>query len=1565
MKKKRVRTIFLWIGGSIVALTLVLQALFFFLGDEILKESILVAFRQYANQRFQPSHQPSLDFDELQLNLLGGNITVTDLQYENGIPLQDSLEQAHTLYRISIPEASIDGVKLLDIYLNRKIQLDQIYLKSPRVAVVQEQSSDSTRRRPAKATPRSVIAEQERKIYQTLTEYFKMLSFNKLEILNASVLLNFGENTPLFQDSLTYRKSEWFAHQFTIILEDFQLDSVSRQQEERLLFTKNIQIKLGAYQLILPDSSYAIQADTLVFSTQQQKLAFKGFEIIPLQAKDSSSWYNLQIPELEMTEIDLLNLYHNRIVNIDSLNIKSPDLRGYRRSQPMANAGKTSAPQLSAVHPDSLYSEIQKYCKRLGVNQFNISTGQLHFFRVQEDTLPWLEVPDYSLSFNDFQLDSAVNQRAVDTLSNVLPMDSIDIEMKEITLWFPDRQHYFAANDFQIKTDRLHQYACDILFDSARVLPRVDSLALFLTDTLQPRLGYDIRTSKVEMHGIDLEELSFSKFATMDSVRIRNPTISIANFTETPYGSLPLRSQGRADDTTNNTIKEIFFNWSHARLNLYPVVAPDRPDSWFEQLLVNALYLDNSRVKILKAKNDFSGFTEIAHVANLQAYYQDLSIGNEAHPLIDLTDTVAMASRVAVYAEEVDMQLNNSWFQFPYNQTSAVSGGWLEAEEVKLSTLTSRGYVSQVKFWPNRSATRLSANQMEQLNIPYFGIEGIDFGQLYNLQEADINRIALISPTINLRMSPGTRQRKGDFSMQELYFQVEPYLNRLSVEQLEVQNAAVTLQPKRTPTPDVWFSTSAFNVTIDNFFLDSVTSITPERPFYSESVRVGMDQFTFSLPMEEGEEVFQAERFLYSSYTDQLTVDNLQRIRDSLAVVDDLEELEVAQLALHQMNYFRYFTDQEIEVEKVIIRRPLVHVNQQNRTPDKAKNSGKAGKTLQPELYPKIKSVAQGIYVNQLAVEEGVVTLLSQDTDTVHYFTIDTLTVNANRLAIDAESHQREAKMFFADEIDFNIHFNQFLLRLPEAQQSIRAREVTLTNQSDRISINALEIEPYGFQHTRLADFPEKNLISLRTPSLQVVGLDVEKAYLKGEIDMQEVNLMNPQIDVFNFASASASDTSSGTPTSAWSEISPPYLKELAINQINLTNGTVKVYQHQDDDTPAFGAERLDLSVLGLLVDSTSYTRFVSETPESSRAVSGNITRRLLLADDLLVRIRDYQIAVGDTLYTAKADMISLSTKNPQLEISEFVLEPRVPRYLYKDYFSTQKTRVAAQIQTIRLIDIDFEELIRSHHFKAHSLTIDDIQIDAFKDARAPRNEDRVLPMHQDMLLNMNLLISLDTIRVSNGFINYAERAPEAGSDGIITFDKFNALLLNVTNHPDRVRDSVVFSMAVNTEIMGKGDLKATFRFPMADQQKSFTASGSLGPIDLQAFNPILEPAAFVHIKKGYANGMRFLIQGNQHRAIGAMRFNYEDLAIQLVDKSKGRPGLDERVGSFIANTFVVKSDNPRSLFLRVGEINYERDPSRSMFSYWWRSLLSGIKSSIGMQPVAERTRDITVIEEE
>jgi hypothetical protein len=119
--------------------------------------------------------------------------------------------------------------------------------------------------------------------------------------------------------------------------------------------------------------------------------------------------------------------------------------------------------------------------------------------------------------------------------------------------------------------------------------------------------------------------------------------------------------------------------------------------------------------------------------------------------------------------------------------------------------------------------------------------------------------------------------------------------------------------------------------------------------------------------------------------------------------------------------------------------------------------------------------------------------------------------------------------------------------------------------------------------------------------------------------------------------------------------------------------------------------------------------------------------------------------------------------------------------------------------------------------------------------------------------------------------------------------------------------------------------------------------------MELTDMNPLLENIAFVKVKKGTCNLVKFEFQANNDFAKGFLDFTYKNLAIRLIDKKTLKDkGFGGSVASFVANAFVVRSSNPKyGLFMRQGKIFFQRDKHKSFFNYLAKATLSGVNSTI------------------
>jgi len=146
-----------------------------------------------------------------------------------------------------------------------------------------------------------------------------------------------------------------------------------------------------------------------------------------------------------------------------------------------------------------------------------------------------------------------------------------------------------------------------------------------------------------------------------------------------------------------------------------------------------------------------------------------------------------------------------------------------------------------------------------------------------------------------------------------------------------------------------------------------------------------------------------------------------------------------------------------------------------------------------------------------------------------------------------------------------------------------------------------------------------------------------------------------------------------------------------------------------------------------------------------------------------------------------------------------------------------------------------------------------------------------------------------------------------------------------------------------------KGNINADFMFNLIDNKNLHTYGIEVEGFDLTEFNRMMVPSVSVQITNGKCNKIIMTAKADEDYSYGDMKFYYEDLKITLLNRETETPkGIGNVLGSFFANTFIIKSNNPNNLIFRKGDIFFERDKKRAIFNYWTKTFLSGVVSSIG-----------------
>jgi hypothetical protein len=101
---------------------------------------------------------------------------------------------------------------------------------------------------------------------------------------------------------------------------------------------------------------------------------------------------------------------------------------------------------------------------------------------------------------------------------------------------------------------------------------------------------------------------------------------------------------------------------------------------------------------------------------------------------------------------------------------------------------------------------------------------------------------------------------------------------------------------------------------------------------------------------------------------------------------------------------------------------------------------------------------------------------------------------------------------------------------------------------------------------------------------------------------------------------------------------------------------------------------------------------------------------------------------------------------------------------------------------------------------------------------------------------------------------------------------------------------------------------------------------------------------------------MDFSFVANNTKASGKMKLLYHGLAVTVENKQTGdSTGLKLKLITFIANRKLIDANPQPGKEVRAGKIDEIRDHERFLFSYCFRSILSGIRTTLMIDPPEEK----------
>lgn len=278
-----------------------------------------------------------------------------------------------------------------------------------------------------------------------------------------------------------------------------------------------------------------------------------------------------------------------------------------------------------------------------------------------------------------------------------------------------------------------------------------------------------------------------------------------------------------------------------------------------------------------------------------------------------------------------------------------------------------------------------------------------------------------------------------------------------------------------------------------------------------------------------------------------------------------------------------------------------------------------------------------------------------------------------------------------------------------------------------------------------------------------------------------------------------------------------------------------------------------------------------------------------------------------------------------------------------------RQTRSRLDISQIKIIGFDFLSFLERNIYSARKISIQDVFADILLNKDKPRDENLSNPrMPNEIFSSVKEIIKIDSLEINNGRLKYAERFDINAVPGVITFNKFNISVSGLANHTDQPETTIIHGDGL---FMNSAAMNVFMAIPLTSKEFSLRYSGSVGKMDVAELNVFLEPVENRRIKSGVIQSVNYSINVNAGQASGNLRVAYNDLAIDISkQKTRVDKGLLNHISNFIGDMFIIRTTNlpDEKGLMKIGEINYTRNPGDYFFQYLWLSLRSGVGDVVG-----------------
>lgn len=449
--------------------------------------------------------------------------------------------------------------------------------------------------------------------------------------------------------------------------------------------------------------------------------------------------------------------------------------------------------------------------------------------------------------------------------------------------------------------------------------------------------------------------------------------------------------------------------------------------------------------------------------------------------------------------------------------------------------------------------------------------------------------------------------------------------------------------------------------------------------------------------------------------------------------------------------------------------------------------------------------------------------------------------------------------------------------------------------------------------------------------SLHIDGIAIVAFLAKNKIDVGTISFNNPVIEVVH---QKKSYNKAQTNALTLYQRIAKQMKHIGIDKIIVHNGTLSSRDVKHTTVTKFNDITINLS--SILIDST--TQFDKS--------------RFFFAKDGEIITKNFVLPTKNHLYNLTIGSITISTANKNLKALNVAFKPHYSKLEFSKHIKVMTMWYNFSAPSIQLKRIDWWKLMNGESITINEAEINSGKLNSYFDLSLPQDPPKLHNFPHQMLMNLSIPVRIDKLNLINLDVSYEEYHPKSKQSGKLFFNKINGTINNVTNIKQQIKRNNYATLSASAIFMHQIPVTSTFRFNLAQYKTGvFSTDVTIKGFDGPILNSIAQPFGHFYIKRGTVQSATATVTGDNFGATGKVLFLYDSLHITPLKRD-----INERAGfkkkhlySFIANTFVLKNENPSGKSQpRSADGSFKRDPHGTFFNLIWKTVLTGILKTIG-----------------